>query len=94
MVLGVTEIECVDDHVNVRTVFPTHFGARNVDHLDPVTVKLPHFGAVLTPIAIRTLVYDTPLFEQTFEDQIDLKFTDLRVPDTESEIFIVHKYRD
>ena len=88
------EVKGVNHHVNVGAVLPAHLGARDVDHLDAVAVKLAHFIAVLTPVAIRALIDDAPFFEQTLEDQADLKGAHFFVTHTEGEVFIVHENRN
>ena len=73
VILRVTEVDGVHDHVDVGAVLAAHSGAGYVDELDPVRVEVTHIVLVVAPVAVGALEDDPPLFEQALQDEIDLE---------------------
>ena len=73
MLLRITKVEGIHDHSDIRTVLTAHFRPRDIDQLDPSQVKVTHVGLVLAPVAVGALINKPPLFEEAFQNQVDVQ---------------------
>ena len=92
MLLGVAQVEGIDDHVDVGAVLPAHLALRDVDHFHALGMELPHRVLVVPPVAVGPLVDDAALFQQPFQDQLDLELAGLHVPNANGQVLEIHEY--
>ena len=94
MLLRVAQVQGVDDHADVGAVLAAHLALRDVDQLDPLGVEFADRVVVMAPVAIGPLVDDAALFQQPFEDQLDLELARLHVANADGQILEIDEHGD
>src|SRR5213083_3292309 len=90
--LGVTEIERIDDHADVRGVFAGLAHMRDLDELERRFVQPSLKRLVALKIAVRFLDHDLALEQQTLEHLADVERGKVRVMRTQRDVFQVEEY--
>ena len=93
-VLGVAQVERVDDHVDVGAVLAAHPALRDVDQLDALAVELADRVVVVAPVAIGPLVDDAALLQQPLEHQLDLELPGLHLPHADGQVLEIDEHGD
>lgn len=94
MVLGVGQLQSVDNHFDIRAVLARHFPHGDVDQLYCTLVK---GNFVLTPggkVCVGFLDGDFSFFDQAIEDLVDIQLLDIGFFDTDRNIVEIDENGD
>ena len=93
MRLGVTQVECIDDHADVRRVLARLAHMGNFDQLEVGLVHTRFEPFVTLPVAIGLLEDDAALEQQALENRFDVKLFQPRLAHAERDVLEVAKDR-
>lgn len=93
MILGVGQLQCVDDHFDIGAVLARHFPHGDVDQFHRTLVK---GNLVLTPggkVCVGFFDGDFSFFDQAVKDLVDIQLLDIGFFDTDRNIVEIDEKR-
>ncbi len=94
VLLGVAQVDGIDDHADVGAVLAAHLGLRDVDHSTPWPWNSRTGVFVVPPVAVGPLVDDAAFFQEAFEHQLDLELAGLHVAHADGQVLEIDEYGD